>query len=473
MNRPSVRKALAWLGLVSAGWAGALAAAEGPESVSYYSHIRPIFQAHCQGCHQPAKQGGTYVMTSFELLTKGGESGDAAVVPGKPDASNLFQQITPANGEAAMPKGKPPLSDADRQLIRRWIEQGALDDTPMSTRPMYDMDHPPVYNAPPVITSVHYSPDGKLLAVSGYHEVVLHHADGSGIVARLVGMSERIESAVFSPDGKRLAVTGGSPGRMGEVQVWDVAEKKLLLAQTVGYDTIYGASWSNDGKLIGFGCPDRTIRAIDSETGEQKLFNGAHDDWVLDTVFSFKSDHLISVSRDRSMKLIHIETQRFIDNITSITPGALKGGINSIDRHPAKDELLCGGADGTPKIYKMVREQARQIGDDFNLIRAFPTMPGRVYSVSFSADGNRIVAGSSLNTTGEVRVFNYADAKEVSQVKIAEGGIFSTAFSPDGKTVAAGGYDGLVRLIDAESGQIKAQFPPVEILPQTAATPGG
>jgi len=34
--------------------------------ISYYDQIRPIFQRHCQGCHQPAKPNGKYVMTSFD-----------------------------------------------------------------------------------------------------------------------------------------------------------------------------------------------------------------------------------------------------------------------------------------------------------------------------------------------------------------------------------------------------------------------
>ena len=42
--------------------------------VSYYEQVRPILQANCQGCHQPAKAGGDYVMTEFALLVQGGES---------------------------------------------------------------------------------------------------------------------------------------------------------------------------------------------------------------------------------------------------------------------------------------------------------------------------------------------------------------------------------------------------------------
>src|SRR5262249_20862935 len=159
------------------------------------------------------------------------------------------------------------------------------------------------YDLPPVITALAYSPDSKLLAVSGYHEVLLHKADGSGLVARLVGMSERIQSLAFSPDGKRLAVTGGAPGRFGEVQVWDVRRKKLKLSVPATYDTVYGASWSPDGSKIAFGCADNSLRAIDGGTGKQVLFQGGHSDWVLGTVFSTDGAYLVSVSRDRSMKL--------------------------------------------------------------------------------------------------------------------------------------------------------------------------
>ena len=77
-----------------------------------------------------------------------------------------------------------------------------------------------------MITALDFSPDGSLLAVSGYHEVLLHKADGSELIGRLVGLSERIQSLKFSPDGKRLAVAGGSPARMGEIQIWDVRQRR-------------------------------------------------------------------------------------------------------------------------------------------------------------------------------------------------------------------------------------------------------
>lgn len=438
--------------------------------VSFYRDVRPIIQDRCQGCHQPAKASGGLDMTSFSAIKKGGESQTPGFVAGKPDESEFLSQILPSGDQPpAMPKSAAPLKAEQVDLIRRWIAEGAVDDTPPAAETEIDAAHPPVYRVPPVLTSLDFSPDGTLLAVSGYHEVVLHAADGAAIVGRLVGLSERIESARFSPDGKRLVVTGGSPGRFGEVQIWDVAERKLLLSTLVTYDTLYGASWSPDGTKVAFGCADNTCRAIDAAIGKQVFFQGAHNDWVLDTVFSVDGSHLVSVSRDRSMKLNEVATERFVDNVTSITPGALKGGLMTLDRHPQRDELLAGGADGAPKIYQMHRTKARQIGDDFNLIRAFEAMPGRIFCVRYSADGTKIVAGSSNDGQGEVRVYQEADAKQISRFADKHGAVYAVAFRPDGKAVAVGGFDGMVRIYDADTGAELREFLPVPLTPEGVA----
>src|SRR5262245_52657456 len=142
---------------------------EALEEISYYRQIRPIFQQHCQGCHQPAKDQGGFIMTDYASLLKSGNSNQPGIVPGQWAKSLVFLQITSQAGKPpAMPKGKDPLIDHDVNLIRRWIAQGAKDDTPTASKIVVDADHPPAYAHAPVITSLSYSPDGQLLAVSGY-----------------------------------------------------------------------------------------------------------------------------------------------------------------------------------------------------------------------------------------------------------------------------------------------------------------
>lgn len=480
-------------------------AEDAPAKVSYQTDILPIFQARCHGCHQPAKPGGGYDLTQFPQLYQAGESGEAAIVPGKPDESALLSLITPVDGKADMPKKGPPLTSTEIERIRLWIEQGAIDDSPSQTQEKYDQNHPPVYSRPPLVTSIAASPDGTLLAVAGFHEVLLRSADGTEPRGRLVGLSERIESIAFSPDGTRLAVAGGNPGRMGELQIWDVASQELQFSLPLTADTIYGASWSPDGKLVAVGASDNAVRAFDAETGEQVFFNAVHEDWPLATVFSVDGSLLVSASRDMSTKLYNVPTQRFIDNVTSITPGALKGGISSLQRHPTRNQILVGGSDGTPRIYRMERVIARKIGDDANLVRSFPSMEGRIYSVSYSPDGERIACGSSLDGHGQVAIYRAGDLPEATEeiqaiLKKMEKGpseeelkklhdylsknpqlllvhkisipspVYALTYSPDGTNIIAAGGDGLLRFINPDDGTIRSEVLPVEITPQQVAS---
>lgn len=113
-----------------------------------------------------------------------------------------------------------------------------------------------------------------------------------------------------------------------------------------------------------------------------------------------------------------------------------------------------------PKIYRMFREKARKIGDDFNLIRKFPALPGRIYDVAFAKDASRIVAGSSFNGAGHVSVYNVSDGKLIAELQEIPSAIFAVSLSPDGQTVASGGFSGDVFLHDANTGALKRQFIP-------------
>ncbi len=441
------------------------AAQDTEKPVSYYRQVRPILQRHCSGCHQPAKAGGKLLLTSHAEFLAGGENGPGFAA-GKPDDSLVLSYIS--GEKPQMPLNGDPLKKEQVALIENWIAQGAKDDSPASARDDISPANPPVYHAPPVITSLSYSPDSQQLAVTGYHEILLHKADGSGLIGRLVGRAPKITAVRFAPNGQFLAATGGAPALFGELQVWDPAKRELLRSATISFDTLFGVSISGDSQQIAFGSFDNKARVFQASDLKSVSQMDAHSDLVFDTTFSLKNDHLISVSRDMSMKLTEIKTSQFIDNITSITPGALKGGLMAVLRHPKEEQVLIGGSDGEPKLYKIFRTQARVIGDDFNKVRGYQALRGRIVSVSFNADGSQFVVGASNATSGSARIYQTDDGKLLHELVGHKAGVYAVAFRPDGQHVATGGMDGSVRLFDAATGALVKEFLPVTITPTVA-----
>ena len=143
------------------------------------------------------------------------------------------------------------------------------------------------------------------------------------------------------------------------------------------------------------------------------------------------------------------------------------------------------------------------------MIREFPALPGRIYSVAISSDGKRIAAGSSLDGSGEVSIYGYefdtalpakikaiqekvassrspAEAAElekyhkegvklIANVKIPQSAVYTVAFQPGGNVLAIAGSDGKIRLINPDSGALIKEFAPVTVKVQAMAesTAGG
>jgi WD40 repeat protein len=423
--------------------------------VSFHNDIRPIFNASCNACHKPEKLKGELDMTTHGMLLKGGKHG-LAVVPGDAAKSKLVEMIS--GDEPEMPPDGDPLKKEQVALIERWINEGAKDDTPA---PGTIKLEPPTYTVPPVISTLAYSPDGKLLAVSGYREVLLHKADGSELVGRLVGESTRIESIAFTKDGKLLGVAGGSPAEFGQVQLWDPATQKNVKTFQISQDSLYGLSFDPEGKTLAVGGADKIVRTLKVADGKQVLDFRAHSDWVLGTIFTLDGKRLVSAARDKALKYVDLDTQRFIDDINN----PLETPV-SFARHPKEEQVLMGGDLGTPRLYKISDNQGRTAGrNDTNLVIAFERQPAAVTAVAFSPDGALVAAGS----VGEVRVYNTKDGKRLLTLSGHQGSIHAIAFSPDGARIATGGFDGKVRLFDAKTGALAKEFVPVPITSGAAA----
>ena len=332
------------------------------QPVSWFRDVTPIFKRNCNGCHNPNKLKGEVDTSTFAGFLKPGKHG-ANFVAGDPTRSLIIEQIS--GKEPDMPKEGDALSVAEVSLITRWIREGAKDDTPAdaySTR----LKELPVYHRSPLISDLTVSPDGRWLAVSGYHEVLLLNLPELELKARFLGESPRVESLAFSPDSKRLAVSAGAPTRFGEIQVWDIATSQELKSWKLGSDSLYGISWSPDGSMLAFGGTDKSARVIDATTGAEKMKFDNHSDWVFRTAWVTGGKRLLSGSRDRAMKLINVSNGQFIDDINKLLEPVV-----SMAKHPQEEWSAYGGADGGLRVYKTKENQERTDANrDVNLVRA-------------------------------------------------------------------------------------------------------
>jgi hypothetical protein len=98
-----------------------------PDSIKFNRDIRPILSDNCFFCHGPDKntrEANLRLDTPEGLVSD--EEHAAALVPGKPDDSELIRRILSTDPSELMPppqSGKS-LTDRDRELLKRWIEQG-------------------------------------------------------------------------------------------------------------------------------------------------------------------------------------------------------------------------------------------------------------------------------------------------------------------------------------------------------------
>ncbi|WP_128547025.1 DUF1553 domain-containing protein [Larkinella soli] len=102
-----------------------------PETVDYNRHVKPILSDKCFFCHGPDRNSQK---AGLELATREGalaalkkHPGKHAIVPGDLAASELFHRIVSTDADAMMP---PPssnrsLTDYEKAILIRWIEQGA------------------------------------------------------------------------------------------------------------------------------------------------------------------------------------------------------------------------------------------------------------------------------------------------------------------------------------------------------------
>ena len=134
--------------LAAAAYASPLAADE----ILFGRDIRPLLADRCFPCHGPDEESrqAKLHLSTFEEATARRKRGRFAIVPGDLEKSLLWHRISATDPLDQMPppdSGKKPLTEAEQDLIRRWIEAGAQYDTHWAFTPLNQPTLPTTSNS--------------------------------------------------------------------------------------------------------------------------------------------------------------------------------------------------------------------------------------------------------------------------------------------------------------------------------------
>ena len=95
----------------------------------FETDVRPVLASKCGKCHSGKVQKGGLDLSTMAALRRGGESGEPPLGETL-DESLLWSYV---EGGEMPPKGQPPLTDAELDLLKRWISSGAQSATPVES----------------------------------------------------------------------------------------------------------------------------------------------------------------------------------------------------------------------------------------------------------------------------------------------------------------------------------------------------
>src|SRR5256885_11193344 len=124
------------LGVILAMFISASAIADASASISFDRDIAPLLTSRCAKCHGPSEGKAGLHLTDRDAATVTLPSGERAIVPGKPDESELLRRVASTDPEVRMPPKGLPLSADEIAKLRRWIADGAVWPAHWAYRPL-------------------------------------------------------------------------------------------------------------------------------------------------------------------------------------------------------------------------------------------------------------------------------------------------------------------------------------------------
>ena len=403
--------------------------------------IAPILMSECLACHSADKAKGGYRVHNYAAVLEPGKSRQSAVVPGKPEESELFRRLVSHDADERMPQDDDPLTSVQIELFRTWIAGGASLDRGETNAPLASIvpraNHPAppeFYKRPLPILALAFTPDGQQLAVSGHHEIIFWNFEGK-LQQRITNAPQRIHSISFHPTTNLLAIAGGKPGRSGEVTIYQDGAFLTNLAQHS--DEFLSVAFSPNGDLLAAAGSDNSIRVLNTRDWQPVTTIQQHADWVTSIAFNTAGDKLVSSSRDRTARIYDLST----GELETTYPNHSSAVFSAV--FAEKDLIASGGRDKTIHLWDIKEGKKRNEigGAEADVIDLLATE-----KFLFAASANHL------------RQYKISDRKLVRTFSEHTSPIFALCYDMKTDRLAAGAFDGTVKIWDTKDGSLVASF---------------
>ncbi|MFO0952744.1 MAG: protein kinase [Isosphaeraceae bacterium] len=338
--------------------------------------------------------------------------------------------------------------------------------------------------------ALRFGSQGRLIAMSGGSKIVLRGAEPGGLRQELAGHDRSVTGLAFSPDDSLLA----SSSEDGTIRIWETASGGLRSTLRGPAGNVNSVEFSPDGKRLACAIQGKQAILWDVATGrEERSF--PHALAVQAVAFRPDGKRLLTACNDGLIRVWDISDE------TSVALPGEQAALNGVAVRPDGLQIAAIGSDRSLSVWTLDRrfgssqpavqklcfipaatayspdgrylavagtEGKIQVCNSSGLkLVAEITDPKRaqIQSVAFGPDGLSLAA---VGADGYAKIWDWKTNRISKELRGLEGSVFSVAFSPDGRRVATGSWDG-VRLWNPESGELEKRLPGFEGFAQGVA----